>query len=84
MKMLIQGMESELKINGLISFTDIRSEPVKAALHDHFVGNRTESGAAAKNFVAQPNLARAISSLNKVAEVYEQMKSEDLKHIISV
>ena len=84
MKMLLQGMESETKINGLISFTDIRSEPVKAALYDHFVGNRTESGAAAKNFVAQPNLARAIAALNKAAVTYEKMKSEDLKHIISV
>jgi len=82
--MLIQGMESAIKINGLISFTDIRSSQVKSALYDHFVDGRTESGAAAKNFMPQPNLARAIAKINEVAMVYEEMKSEDLKHIISL
>lgn len=81
MKMLLRGMESTKRINLLLSLTSIKSEQIIKALHDYLVSGRTDTGAAAINMVEQSNFNRALSKLNEIASIVENIKQLDWAHL---
>ncbi|TDF41565.1 hypothetical protein EYS14_01555 [Alteromonadaceae bacterium M269] len=60
---LIQGQETEERIEALLSQTRIRSELLIKALKDHFVNGAAASMAYMKHSVNQQNFERAAKKL---------------------
>ena len=85
MRYLVRGVESDLRLTTLLSFTDIRSKPTIQALKDHLQANHLalpDNLAAAKNGIELSNFSRALKRLNQVAEQYETLKAYELQHLI--
>lgn len=78
MNYLSQGMESKKKILLLFQLTNISSEGIKQAILDHLTKNFSVSHAAMLNDVKQPNVARAVKSLNDVAMIVEKINELNL------
>ena len=77
MKYLLQGSESAVKIDQLLSMTKIKREPLIKAIHYHLCAGAGVSTAAIAFSVPQPNLTDAISTLNEAArkaEKYHEMR----------
>ncbi len=77
MNYLIKGEELKEKIEILISLTGLDSEPMEAAMVDHFCRNMSKSHAAALNGVQQSNLSRDIKKIDIVAGKLERLKELD-------
>lgn len=87
MKYLLQGGESETRLTLLLSLTKISSEPTIQALRDHLQKDwraLDEARAAALNGTELSNFSRALSTLNHVAGIVEQIKEIDWQHLKSV
>ena len=74
MKYLVPGHESKQRVELLLKFTNIRSENIKQSLIDHLVNGLPSQMAYAKHEVEQPHFSRALSRLEKVAELIEEAK----------
>lgn len=70
---LLQGGESELKIDLLLSLTSIRSESVKAALKDHYVRGQPNQNCQLIHDVSQQEFSRAKVRLKEVYETVQQL-----------
>jgi len=81
MKMLVRGLECQKRVDLLISLTRMSSETQKQAIIDHLVKGRSETQAAILNDVSQSNFNRAISRLNEIAGIVEEIKVIDWKHL---
>lgn len=81
MRYLMQGMETGERLNLLLSLTNIRSENVIDALHDHLVKGLADSTAAAINGCTQSNFKRALDAVEAVAATVEQIKQLDWKSV---
>ncbi|MCW3171393.1 adhesin biosynthesis transcription regulatory family protein [Shewanella subflava] len=77
MKYLIQGGESTERLQLLLQLTNIESDNIKSALHDHFVTGHPDSVAAIRNEVKKSNLSRAMKRIEEVAGTVEQIKELD-------
>ncbi len=77
MNVLAQGLESERRVALLLKLTSIKSEAKQAALVDHLSHGMRKSVAAALNGVDLKNFNRALTTLNEVAEIVEQVKECD-------
>ena len=80
MRFLLKGLESERRVNLLLSLTKIDSENIKSALIDHLSNGKTELNAATLNNLSQQNFNRALKRLNTVAGVVEEVKELDWKN----
>jgi hypothetical protein len=78
MMYLLQGMESKKRVELLLSLTRIESESVVSAIYDHLVAGHSEKDACLLNDATQSNFNRAMSKLNNVAGIVEQIKEIDL------
>ena len=81
MKYLIQGGESAERLQLLLQLTNIESDNIKAALHDHFVTGHQDNVAAIRNEVKKSNLSRAMKRIEEVANTVEQIKELDWQKI---
>jgi len=81
MKMLVRGLECQKRVELLISLTRMSSEAQKQAIIDHLVKGRSETQAALFNDVSQSNFNRAISRLNEIAGIVEEIKAIDWEHL---
>ncbi|WP_416305189.1 PapB/FocB family fimbrial expression transcriptional regulator [Neptunicella sp. SCSIO 80796] len=68
---LLQGCETEQKIDLLLQLTNINSESVIGALKVHLVQGAAESMAYMMFDVKQQNFSRALKQLNKVNTIVE-------------
>lgn len=84
MRHLIQGGHSQEQLDLLLKLTRISSESIKSALSDHLVLGRSDSLASAKNDVLLPNFNKALTSLNKTAEIVEGLIEIRVRHLKSV
>lgn len=66
-KYLLQGGESEARLNLILSATKISSEPTIDALHDHLVKGIGDAAACALNGVSMSNFNRALKTVNEMA-----------------
>lgn len=83
MKTLLAGMESEKRIDKLLSLTSIKSDNKVAALKLHLVNGREESRAAILNDVDNSNFNKCLKELNRVARIVEDIKEMDTAHLVS-
>lgn len=81
MKLLVQGGQTNDRFELLLQLTRIASEDVIEALRDHLVRGMTTANAAGVNGVEQSALNRALKTLEKQANVVEQIKVIDWRHI---
>ena len=77
MQYLFAGNQSQERLNLLLERTKINSDDVIEAVSDHLVKGLSEAAAASINGVQQPNLKRALKTLNDVAETVEKVKELD-------
>jgi hypothetical protein len=77
MKCLYKGSQSQERLNLLIKHTGIESENIKDALSDHLVRGINKTAAAALNSVPNGNLTRALKTLEKHAQITEELKQHD-------
>lgn len=77
MKYLIHGGEPEKRLNGLLGFTSIRSEPILAALHDYYVKGHNKAFCYEYHGIKRDKFDRADAILNRVAGEYEELKAMD-------
>lgn len=69
---LLRGYVSKEKLELLLKFTKISSEPAQDALEDHLCKGHPESTAASLNDISQSNFNRALSKINGVASLIEE------------
>jgi len=81
MKMLVRGLEKQERVELLISLTKMSSETQKQAIIDHLVKGRSDTEAALLNDVSQSNFNRAMSRLNEIAGIVEEIKALDWQHL---
>jgi DNA-binding MarR family transcriptional regulator len=74
---LTPGIESKERILLLLQLTEITSEDIIAALVDHLERGLSVTTSAALNNVPQPNVSRALATLNEKAEIVEKIKEHD-------
>jgi hypothetical protein len=77
MNYLLAGSEPAKRVELLLSLTRIDSEDVKDALRDHLVKGMNDANAIAIHGINKSNFSRALSRLNEVAGVVEQIKDID-------
>lgn len=77
MNYLLQGMESEERVDLLLALTSISSECIIKAIKMHLVEGCSESEACSARLITQSNFNRAMSKLNEVAGIVEQIKEID-------
>lgn len=77
MNYLLAGSEPAKRVELLLSLTRIDSEDVKSALLDHLVKGMNDANAIAIHGINKSNFSRALSRLNEVAGVVEQIKDID-------
>lgn len=77
MNYLLSGHESKERVELLLKLTKISSEAVQEAITDHLVKGLPENLAASLNDVQQPNFYRALTRLNEVACIVEEIKAID-------
>jgi len=83
MKTLLAGMESEKRIDKLLSLTSIKSENKIAALKYHLVKGRPANVAAVINDVDNSNFTKCLNELNRVARIVEDIKEMDTAHLVN-
>jgi len=81
MKYLLPGNESAKRVELLLSLTKMDSQPLITAINQHLVNGKPEKSAAILNGIPQQNFNRAMTKLNKIAEIVEQIKELDWEHI---
>lgn len=74
---MIQGMETEQRVDLLLSLTNVRSEPQISALKRHFVDGLNASACAAFEGIPESNFQRVIDRLQEVDAKIEQIKDLD-------
>lgn len=84
MKYLVSGLESKQRVELLLSLTKISSEALRDSIFDHLCVGHPEKDAAALNGVSQSNFNRAMTKLNDVAGIVEQIKELDWEHLKSL
>lgn len=84
MRHLIQGGHSQEQLDLLLKLTRISSEAVTDALRDYLVLGLSDSLAASANGVLLPNFTKALTSLNKTAEIVEGLIEIRVRHLKSV
>jgi hypothetical protein len=77
MKYLIRGGESAERMSLLLQLTRIDSVEVIEALKHHYVDGISTKNAAQVNGITESNLSRAITRINEVAKVIENVKELD-------
>jgi len=77
MNYLLQGGESQERLDLLLSLTKISSEPIIGAITDYLVKGFSESESVAFNGATQSNFNRSMTVLNKTAETVEKIKEID-------
>lgn len=78
MNYLIRGGYNPQKLELMLSLTSIRSEDIRAAIHNHLVDGCAVDLAAALNGADVANLKRALKKLNEIARIVEEIKNIDL------
>ena len=78
MNYLLRGGYNPQKLELMISLTSIRSEDIRAAIHNHLVDGCAVDLAAALNCADVANLKRALKKLNEIAGIVEEIKNIDL------
>lgn len=81
MNYLLAGSEPAKRVELLLSLTRIDSDDVKAALHDHLVKGVNDANAIAIHGINKSNFSRALSRLNEVAGIVEQIKDIDWQNL---
>lgn len=84
MKYLLPGHEPQERLEVILTFTDITSENMIAALEDHLVKGHPLSYAATMNDIPKGNLSRNLKVLNDVARRIEKVKDIDNRKKLSV
>jgi hypothetical protein len=79
MNYLLRGGYKPEKLALMLSLTSIRSEDIRAAIHDHLVEGAAIDTAAALNMADAGNLKRALKKLNETARIVEEIKNIDLR-----
>ncbi|MBF4433238.1 hypothetical protein ERJ77_01760 [Vibrio anguillarum] len=74
---MLAGMESQERLELVISLTSIRSEPKKAALQRHFVDGVNFSACAALEDIPESNFQRAIDRVQAADAIIEKAKEID-------
>ncbi|ARB12899.1 MULTISPECIES: hypothetical protein [Vibrio] len=74
---MLAGMESQERLELVISLTSIRSEPMKAALQRHFVDGVNSSACAALEDIPESNFQRAIDRVQAADAIIEKVKEID-------
>lgn len=77
MQYVNKGSQSAARLALLLRFTKIESEAVIDALNDYLVKGLPSSTAADLNGVDRANLNRAISVINEMAGIVEEIKNLD-------
>jgi hypothetical protein len=72
----LPGLESARKVELLLSLTQIDSEQIIDAIHNHLVDGMNESTAAAVNQVPKGNLKRNMNTLNDVYKTVGEITEE--------
>ena len=75
--MLLIGQESKVRIMLIIKLTDITSDNQIDALTDHYCKGYAKGMAAQLNNVLPTNFSKSIKSMNKAADIVEQIKELD-------
>ncbi len=70
---LIQGQESDLKLDLLLSLTSLTSEPVTNALREHYIKGTAQKMCEMKYSISQQAFSRAAKRLNEVYEIVQQL-----------
>lgn len=83
MNYLLSGGFDEKKLELLLQLTSIRSDDIKAAIHDHLVRGASVQVAAAMNSVDASNLERSLKKLNDVAGIVEAIKEIDISKSVT-
>jgi len=66
---LLQGHETEERVNLLLSLTSIKSEPIRDALVQHYVKGMPVPACCWTFDITRQNFARAVKKLNHVYSV---------------
>jgi len=75
--MLLIGQESKARIMLIIELTNIKSDNQIDALTDHYCRGYPKSMAAQLNDVLPTNFSKSIKSMNRAADIVEQIKELD-------
>lgn len=78
MNYLLRGGYNPQKLELMLSLTSIRSEDIRASIHNHLVDGCAVDLAAALNGADVANLKRALKKLNEIASIVEEIKNIDL------
>ena len=73
-KTLIKGLESERKLELLLSLTGRTSETLKAAVVDYLAKGHSMEVAAALNGIDKAAVSRCVSQLEKINTIVEEIK----------
>ncbi|USD64235.1 hypothetical protein J4N39_08940 [Vibrio sp. SCSIO 43136] len=74
---MLQGLESTLRLELVISLSSIRSDGQKMALHKHFVDGLNFSASAAIAEITESNFQRAIDRVQEIDTTIEAIKEHD-------
>jgi hypothetical protein len=84
MRYIVQGSQTQERLDWLLKLTRIASEDVITALRLHLVTGLAESTAALVADVKLSNLKRALDTLNETAEAVEKIKEIDWRSFRSL
>ena len=70
---LVQGYESELKIDLLLGITNLQSDDVIAALKNHFIKGMPQKMIPEYHGISQQQFSRGKKRLNEVYQVVQQL-----------
>lgn len=80
MNYLLSGGFNPKVLDLLLQLTNIKSDDVKAALHDHLCRGMSRELAASVNYVDKSNFNRAYRTLNEKAKTVELIKEEQMRN----
>lgn len=78
---LLSGMESNERVSLLLKLTKISSEDVIAAIYHHLCNGVTTEHAAIIHDIKPGQLSRAMTKLNAINDIVEDIKECDWAHI---
>ena len=84
MNYLLAGQEPQERVELLLKLTKIKSEPLQTAIIDRLVKGLSEKEVVSLNGVLQSNFNRAMTRINDVAGIVEQIKEIDWAKFKSV
>lgn len=84
MKTLHAATQSDERFKLLVSLTKISSEDIIKGLHYHLVKGFDVNNSAALSGVKQPNLQKALNTLESVSQKVELIKEIDLNHLTNI